>query len=225
MSDDISSLTSTLTGEHVSVTYELGDQRIEALRDVSMWVQTGELVVVQGPTGSGKSTLLKVLAGLIEPQSGSVTLDGIVVTDARNRGKIGLMFQDPESALFGETVLEDVAFGPRNFGATSDEAHEAAQQALRRVGLDPAQFGERSPFQLSGGEARRVAVAGILAFEPQFILADEPTAGLDKDGRARMIETLVEAAQESGVVVVTHSPELFESYAARVISFAGGASA
>ncbi|MCL2025065.1 MAG: ATP-binding cassette domain-containing protein [Coriobacteriia bacterium] len=209
----------TLVADNVSVTYELGDQHIDALRDVSVSVRTGELVVVQGPTGSGKSTLLKVLAGLLKPQAGTATLDGVAVTDASNRGKIGLMFQDPESALFGETVLEDVAFGPRNFGASPQAACEAAEEALRRVGLDPAAFGERSPFHLSGGEARRVAVAGILAFAPQFILADEPTAGLDDAGRTLMIKTLVDMTRTSGVVIVTHSPELFEPYATQVVSF------
>jgi energy-coupling factor transport system ATP-binding protein len=129
-----------------------------------------------------------------------------------------LIFQAAESALFADTVREDVAFGPRNFGATENEANMQADRALAAVGLDGAEFKDRSPFHLSGGEARRVAIEGILSFNPEFILADEPTSGLDAQGRALVIKTLVEATGKSGVVVVTHNPEQFEQYVNQVIS-------
>jgi energy-coupling factor transport system ATP-binding protein len=201
-----------------SVVYRLGEQIVEALSDMDLTVKQGELVIVKGRTGSGKSTLLKIMAGLLDPTKGAVTLDGVPIADNRNRGKVGLIFQDAESALFADTVRDDVAFGPRNFGATPLEAFAQADDALAAVGMDVAYFGSRSPFHLSGGEARRVAIAGILAFSPSFILADEPTAGLDPEGRQRVIKTLVEATARSGVVVVTHNPEQFERYMDQVIS-------
>jgi len=209
---------SSLTVSNLSVTYRSGDQVVDALIDRNLVVKQGELVVVRGRTGSGKSTLLKVMAGLHEPSIGTVMLDGVPVADKRNRGMVGLIFQDAESALFADTVRDDVAFGPRNFGATPDEAYQQADRALAAVGMDVDVFGDRSPFHLSGGEARRVAIAGILSFSPSFILADEPTAALDAHGRALVIKTLVEATAHSGVVVVTHTPEDFEEYASQVIS-------
>ncbi|MCL2491304.1 MAG: energy-coupling factor transporter ATPase [Coriobacteriia bacterium] len=209
---------SKLVAHDVSVTYELGEQVVEALTDMSVSVTQGELIVVTGHTGSGKSTLLKVMAGLLDPTEGFVTLDGSPITDHDNRGKVGLIFQDAESALFAETVREDVAFGPRNFNVAPQEALKLADKALAEVGLDADTFGDRSPFHLSGGEARRVAIAGILAYKPAFILADEPTAGLDGPGRALIIKTLVEATAHSGVIVVTHTVEDFIEYASQVIS-------
>ena len=209
---------SVLEARDVSMTYRSGDQIIEALHDRNLTVRQGELIVVTGHTGSGKSTLLKILSGLLRPTRGSVTLDGITVDDPDNRGRVGLIFQDAESALFADTVREDVAFGPRNFGASADEALRQADEALEAVGLDPALFGSRSPFHLSGGEARRAAIAGVLAFSPMFILADEPTAALDAKGRALVIKTLIEATAHSGVVVVTHRAEDFAAYASQVIS-------
>ena len=209
---------SVLRGRDLSVTYELGDQVVRALRERDVTVTQGELVVITGHTGSGKSTLLKVLAGLLAPTEGTVTLDGRPITDPFCRGKVGLIFQDPESALFADTVRDDVAFGPRNFGATPEQALAYADGALEAVGLDPIRFGSRSPFHLSGGEARRVAIAGILAFSPPFILADEPTAALDAEGRMLIVKTLIEATAHSGVVVVTHRAEDFADYTSQVIS-------
>jgi len=209
---------SVLKADDIAVTYRLGDQVVDALQGRSLEVKQGELVIVKGPTGSGKSTLLKVLSGLLEPTAGTVSLDGSAITDTRNRGQIGLIFQDAESALFADTVRDDVAFGPRNFDASRADAYRQADEALTAVGLDVEVFGDRSPFHLSGGEARRVAIAGILAFSPRFMLADEPTAGLDSAGKALIIKTLVEATARSGVVVVTHTAEDFLPYASQVIS-------
>jgi len=207
-----------LRATNVSVTYELGSQVVRALTNVNLTIDQGKMVLITGHTGSGKSTLLKVLAGLMDPTSGSATLDRIPVTDRANRGKIGLIFQDAESALFAETVRDDVAFGPRNFNIPAPEAMCLADQALAAVGLDPEIFGDRSVFNLSGGEARRASIAGILAYSPTFILADEPTAALDARGRALVIKTLVEATEKSGVIVVTHNVEDFSEYASQVIS-------
>jgi energy-coupling factor transport system ATP-binding protein len=208
-----------LAASEVSVTYRLGSQIVHALDKVSMTVKEGELVVLTGSTGSGKSTFLKVMAGLLGPTSGTAVLDALPVSDKRNRGKVGMIFQDAESALFADTVREDVAFGPRNFNMSREQAYQRADDALCAVGLEPQIFGDRSPFHLSGGEARRVAIAGILAFSPAFILADEPTAALDAHGRALVIKTLVEATAHSGVIVVTHTPEDFHRYASQVVSF------
>jgi energy-coupling factor transport system ATP-binding protein len=195
---------------------------ITALERVSLEVSPGELVLVLGATGSGKSTLLRIAAGLLAADEGEATIDGGALDTASARGAVGLVFQDPESQLFADTVLGDVAFGPRNMGASREEAFSAAHDALRVVGLDPELFGGRSPFSLSGGEARRVAVAGVLALEPDYLLADEPTAGLDGSGRRAMHGVLLKARERAGVVVVSHSAEEFLGDADRVVVLGGG---
>jgi len=185
---------------------------------VSIGVAVGEVVLVVGATGSGKSTLLRLLAGLLEPAQGTVAVDG---QPASARNGIGLVFQNPEMQFFAETVAADVAFGPKNLGLPEPEA--VAERALRSVGLDPATFGERSPFTLSGGESRRAAIAGVLAMEPRYVLLDEPTAGLDRRGREAVLRALEAVRERSGVLVVTHDPEQFLTLADRVVVLAGGA--
>lgn len=193
-----------------------------ALGGVSLSVEPGELVLVVGATGSGKSTLLRTAAGLLSPTSGSVTIDGRPLDLDTAHGAVGIVFQDPESQLFADTVLDDVTFGPENLGAGKDEARQAALEALESVGLDPAEFAERSPFSLSGGEARRVAIAGVLAMEPRYLLADEPTAGLDASGR-RAVRALLNAQRmRVGVIVVSHAAEEFLAHADRVVMLRGG---
>lgn len=204
-----------------SVEYHLGEQRVTALKDVSLEVTSGELVMVVGPTGSGKSTALRLFAGLLEPTTGAVVTEDSQAQDG-SACRVGLAFQDPESALFADTVLDDVAFGPLNYGIATQLAYERATTALRSVGLDPQQFGDRSPFTLSGGEARRVALAGILALKPRFLLADEPTAALDAPGRRVVRELLADAASDAGVIVVTHAPDEFISICDRVWVFSEG---
>jgi len=211
-----------LTLESVSLTYESGDQRVEALSEASLTLAPGEFILVRGATGSGKSTLLNVLAGFLEPGSGTATIDGRALTAKTARGQVGFIFQDSEAQLFAETVTADVAFGPRNFGADEAQARERAQQALREVGLDPERFGERSPFQLSGGQARRVAIAGILALRPRYLLADEPTSALDAAGRNAVRRLLARATEHAGVLVVTHAPEQFYSMATSCYELVGG---
>lgn len=215
----------SLVLESVGVTY--GAQTAyanRALADVSFMIDPGELVLVAGATGSGKSTLLRVAAGLLGSGSGWSTIDGEPLTAASARGRVGLIFQDAESQLFADSVYEDVAFGPRNLGVDDARAIAMAQEALESVGLDPADYGPRSPFTLSGGEARRVAIAGVLAMQPRYVLADEPTAGLDARGRASLRKVLLQLRETTGVVVVSHALEEFMGVADRVLLLRGGQS-
>jgi energy-coupling factor transport system ATP-binding protein len=193
-----------------------------ALEGVDVELEPGGLTLVLGPTGSGKSTLLLAAAGLLRPTEGTVSCDGVHAGDGGFGGRVGLVFQDPERQLFAETVLADVAFGPRNLGADGDEADAAARSALERVGLDPARYAGRSPFSLSGGEARRVAIAGVLAMDPRYLLMDEPTAGLDADGRSRVDAIVAEARGRSGVLLVTHDPGELLAEADRLVVLEDG---
>lgn len=210
-----------LVADKIGYTYGVGTRyESVALRGVSLTLGPGDLVVVVGSTGSGKSTLLRLLAGLLEPTSGVVTVDGIAPGDRSIRGRVGMVFQNPESQFFAESVLDDVAFGPRNLG--HEDPHAAASTALVSVGLDPATFGGRSPFTLSGGEARRVAVAGVIALDPTYLLLDEPTAGLDRRGRDAVFDAIVRVRSTAGVLVVTHDPDQFFAHADRMIALSDG---
>lgn len=209
----------------VSYTYAFGTPMQQpALEGVSLVVERGNVVLVAGATGSGKSTLLRLASGLLLPQSGSMSLDGAPIAGivAGERGGVGLAFQSPEAQLFAETVLDDVAFGPRNQGLSHQDADARARDALARVGLEPQLFSDRSPFGLSGGEARRAALAGVLALEPAYLLLDEPTAGLDADGRDAVLALIGEARRSAGVVVVSHDLEIFLPVADRVLLLAAG---
>ncbi len=193
-----------------------------ALEGVDLELERGELALVLGPTGSGKSTLMLAAAGLLDPTEGTVACDGRPAGKDGFGGLVGLVFQDPEAQLFAETVLEDVAFGPRNLGVSDEEAREVARDALSRVGLDPGLYEQRSPFALSGGEARRAAIAGVMAMGAPYLLLDEPTAGLDADGRSRVRSIVAEARKDSGVLVVTHDAEAFLGQADRLVVLEGG---
>lgn len=207
----------------ISYTYGRGTTySVAALDAVSLDVTRGELVLVLGATGSGKSTLLRIAAGLLVADEGIATIDGVALDRVSARGAVGLVFQDPESQLFADTVLDDVAFGPLNMGATRGEARAIAAESLVAVGLDPDEFGGRSPFGLSGGEARRAAIAGVLALRPRYLLTDEPTAGLDARGRRAMSSLLADARETAGVVVVSHSAEEFLGLADRVVVLGDG---
>lgn len=197
----------------------------EAVRGASLEVAVGELVLVVGATGSGKSTLLRIGAGLLEPSSGSATIEEAPFSRDNTRGEVGLIFQDAEAQLFADTVLDDVAFGPHNLGHDRATAQQHAREALTAVGLDSERYGSRSPFTLSGGEARRAAIAGVLAMRPRYLLADEPTSGLDAPGRAGLHSLLLEARKTAGIVVVSHAAEEFLAAADRVLVLADGASA
>jgi energy-coupling factor transport system ATP-binding protein len=193
----------------------------EALSGVSLTVSVGELVLVLGPSGSGKTTLLRLAAGLFAPTTGVVLIDATHQTRAF-RGAVGLAFQRPETQFFAATVIEDVAFGPANLGLSARAASERATLALAMVGLDPEAFGERSPFTLSGGEARRVALAGVLAMSPKYLLLDEPTCGLDAEGRRAVAECVQRARADAGVIVVTHDADEFLASADRVLVLRDG---
>jgi energy-coupling factor transporter ATP-binding protein EcfA2 len=150
------------------------------IRGVTLAIGSGERVGLVGRSGAGKTTLVTLMAGLMEPTAGHVT----------RAGRVGIAFQEPERGFFEETVLLDVAFGPANLGASEDVARERAAEALVRVGLDPVRFGGRAPETLSGGEARRAAIAGVLAMQPDLLILDEPTTGLDADGVRRLRDVL-----------------------------------
>lgn len=194
-----------------------------ALSGVSLSLEPGELVVLLGSTGAGKTTLLRAAAGLLPVTKGCAEVDGRPASGkGSTRGAVGLVFQRPESQFFSLTVEEDCAFGPRNLGSSAAEASEDARAALRAVGLDPEVFGPREPWSLSGGEARRAAIAGVLAMRPRYLLLDEPTAGLDASGKEAVCAAIEAARADAGVLVVTHDAEAFLSRADRVLALRGG---
>lgn len=183
-----------------------------ALTDVSFEIGGGEFVGIIGHTGSGKSTLIQHLNGLLKPKTGSILIDGTDITEKdvkmRDiRSKIGLVFQYPEYQLFEETVRKDVAFGPLNLGFTQEEADERAEEAIRLVGLDYGEIAERSPFELSGGQKRRVAIAGVIAMKPELLILDEPTAGLDPKAHADILDMVVRIheVQRNSIILVSHN--------------------
>ncbi len=199
---------------NVSFTYMPGTpfQR-HALRGISLDIEDGEFVGIIGQTGSGKSTLVQLFNGLLRPTSGEAEINGIITSKPevklrRLRQQVGLVFQFPEHQLFGETVEFDVGFGPRNQGLPDDEIAARVRDALTLVDLDP-EIGQRSPFDLSGGQMRRVAIAGVLAMKPSILILDEPTAGLDPRGRDEILEKIASLQRERGitVILVTHSME------------------
>lgn len=213
----------SITFEAVSHTYQPGTPfEWHALHDVSLTIEDGEFWGIIGPTGSGKSTLIQHMNGLLRPTSGRVLVDGVDLSDPKAdlrsiRHKVGLVFQYPEAQLFGETIFEDVAFGPRNMKLDPAEVERRVLGALELVGL-PASMKDRSPFGLSGGQARRVALAGVLAMQPKVLVLDEPTAGLDPRGREEILQ-LIRSFPALGmtVVLVSHSMDDVAESADRVL--------
>jgi len=194
-----------------------------ALDKVSFSMERGEFVALIGHTGSGKSTLIQHLNGLLKPHSGTVYFSGKDIWaekgDVRNvRFKVGLVFQYPEYQLFEETVAKDIAFGPKNMGLSADEVTARVHEAARFVGLGEELL-EKSPFELSGGQRRRVAIAGIIAMRPEALILDEPTAGLDPRGRDEILSRISEYRNETGsaILLVTHSMEDAARYADRLV--------
>ncbi len=194
-----------------------------ALSGVSFTVSPGEFVALIGHTGSGKSTLAELLIGLLTPTSGKILADGADIHDKSAaakalRRRIGMVFQYPEYQLFEETVLKDICFGPKNLGLSEEEQQDRARRAMELVGL-PAEMEERSPFALSGGQKRRVAIAGVLAMEPEVLILDEPTAGLDPQGR-RDILSMIERVRENRemtIFFITHDMDAAAAMASRVL--------
>lgn len=198
--------------DNVSYTYQEGTPFASAaLSDVSLSIEDGSYTAIIGHTGSGKSTILQLLNGLLVPTKGSVRVfDTLITSTSVNkqirqiRKQVGLVFQFAENQIFEETVLKDVAFGPQNFGVSVEEAEAIAREKLALVGIDESLF-ERSPFELSGGQMRRVAIAGILAMEPSILVLDEPTAGLDPIGRKELMALFKKLHQDGiTIVLVTH---------------------
>ena len=210
--------------ENVSFMYQEGTPLAStALSDVSLTIEDGSYTALIGHTGSGKSTILQLLNGLLVPSQGSVRVfDTLITSTSKNkdirqiRKQVGLVFQFAENQIFEETVLKDVAFGPQNFGVSEEDAEQIAREKLALVGIDESLF-NRSPFELSGGQMRRVAIAGILAMEPAILVLDEPTAGLDPLGRKELMN-LFKKLHQSGmtIVLVTHLMDDVAEYANQV---------
>ena len=217
--------------QNVDFAYGVGTPfEIQSLHEVNLVIPDGSFTAFIGHTGSGKSTAIKHLNGLNKPSKGLVKLDDDVITAStkgeilrRVRRKVGMVFQFPESQLFEETVIKDVMFGPKNYGVSEEEAEEKATKALKLVGIEESIY-KKSPFDLSGGQMRRVAIAGILAMEPEVLVLDEPTAGLDPQGHREMMAMFYDLYQKHHltVVLVTHQMNDVAKYANHVIVMSKG---
>lgn len=213
-----------LIADHVTYQYNKGtEQEVYALKDVNFVIRPGEFIGLIGHTGSGKSTLVQHLNGLLMPDAGTIYFDGEDITEKgydkkKLRSKVGLVFQYPEHQLFEETVFADVCFGPKNMGLSRKEAELKAYEALKKVGVEEIYF-DQSPFDLSGGQKRRVAIAGVLAMQPEILVLDEPTAGLDPKGRKELLERIRKLREKDGitVILVSHSMEDVAEYVNRIM--------
>lgn len=201
----------------------------KAVDDISLKIEENEFIGLIGHTGSGKSTFIQHLNGLLKPSSGEIIIDGTRVdksganlTDLRK--KVGLVFQYPEYQLFEETIERDIAFGPRNLDISEEEVHERVKASMESVGLDYETYKDKSPFELSGGLKRRVAIAGVLAMEPKVLILDEPTAGLDPRGRDEILSEIksIHENRKITVILVSHSMEDVAKIAERIIVFDKG---
>ncbi|MBO5069482.1 MAG: energy-coupling factor transporter ATPase [Roseburia sp.] len=197
--------------------------QIQALKDVNLTIEDGQFIGIIGHTGSGKSTLIQHFNGLMKATSGTIYFNGQNIYEEGYhlrdlRSKVGLVFQYPEHQLFETTILEDVAFGPKNQGLSKEEALQRATEALKSVGM-PEELYNQSPFDLSGGQKRRVAIAGVLAMQPEVLILDEPTAGLDPAGRDEILDLVARMHRERGitVILVSHSMEDVAKYVQRII--------
>ena len=216
--------------EKVNFQYSGLTDTTHALKGVDLKIEgTGEFIAVVGHTGSGKSTLVQLMNGLLVPNSGVVNVFGFRLPAKRNqkinelRQEVGLVFQFPEYQLFEETVLKDIMFGPKNFKKTKVNAEERALEAAKLVGLDDNIL-KSSPFRISGGQMRRAAIAGILAMDPKVLVLDEPTRGLDPQGRREMMDLFKEIHEKTNktIILITHDMDLVSEYAKRVIVLSDG---
>lgn len=195
-----------------------------AVQDVSFSIEDGQIVGIIGHTGSGKSTLVQHLNGLIKPKTGSIYIDGENICDGKTvmreiRKKVGLVFQYPEYQLFEETVFKDVAFGPKNIGLADEELEDRVREAIELVGLDYEQIKDKSPFDLSGGQKRRVAIAGVIAMKPKVLILDEPTAGLDPKAHRDVLDMIIRVHEHENniTIMVSHNMEDIASMCDKVI--------
>lgn len=215
--------------EKLTHTYQSGSiNAFTALKDIELEIGEGEFVGLIGHTGSGKSTLIQQLNGLMQPTSGRVIVDGFDMNDKKERAKgralVGMVFQYPDYQLFDETVYKDISFGPKNLKLDDQEIDRRVREAMRLVGLDFDEFAEKSPFELSGGEKRRVALAGIIAMYPKYLVLDEPMAGLDPSGRKAVLEMIEGFRRQLGcaVVMVSHSMDDIARSAEKVVVLRDG---
>lgn len=215
----------SITVENLTYTYSKGlPNETRALEDVSFQLEPGEFAAVIGHTGSGKSTLMQQLNGLLRPDSGKITVGEVCITDPSTkmtevRRKVGLVFQYPEYQLFEETVAKDVAFGPKQVGITGEELERVVEESIRLTGLDYEEVKERSPFELSGGQKRRVAIAGVLAMKPEILILDEPTAGLDPSAHRDVLELIrrIHRKERMTILLVSHNMGDIAELADRVL--------
>ena len=213
-----------LKTEHLTYSYSTGTPfEVTAIEDINIEIEPGELVAVIGHTGSGKSTLIQHFNGLLKPQSGKVYVDGQDIWESKktlraSRFAVGLCFQYPEYQLFEETVYKDIAFGPKNMKLSEEEIDRRVREAARFIGVTDDMI-EKSPFDLSGGEKRRVAIAGVMAMEPKILILDEPTAGLDPRGRDTIMGLIRNYREETGrtVMIVSHSMDDVAEIATKVL--------
>ena len=220
----------SITVENLTHIYAEGlPEETRALDDVSFHIEEGEFVCIIGHTGSGKSTLLQHLNGLLKPKSGRIFVGDTEVTNPKTpmpelRKKVGLVFQYPEYQLFEEDVKTDVAFGPKNLGLDEEEIDRRVRQAIEKVGLDYEEIKEASPFELSGGQKRRVAIAGVLAMEPEILVLDEPAAGLDPKAHRNMLDMIKGYHEETGriVILVSHNMDDVAELADKVLVMDSG---
>lgn len=215
----------SITVENLTYTYSKGlPNETRALEDVSFQLEPGEFAAVIGHTGSGKSTLMQQLNGLLRPDSGKITVGEVCITDPSTkmtevRRKVGLVFQYPEYQLFEETVAKDVAFGPKQVGMTGEKLDRMVEESIRLTGLDYEEVKERSPFELSGGQKRRVAIAGVLAMKPEILILDEPTAGLDPSAHRDVLELIrrIHRKERMTILLVSHNMGDIAELADRVL--------
>lgn len=215
----------SITVENLTYTYSKGmPNETRALEDVSFQLEPGEFAAIIGHTGSGKSTLMQQLNGLLRPDSGKITVGEVCITDPSTkmtevRRKVGLVFQYPEYQLFEETVAKDVAFGPKQVGMTGEELDRVVEESIRLTGLDYEEVKERSPFELSGGQKRRVAIAGVLAMKPEILILDEPTAGLDPSAHRDVLELIrrIHRKECMTILLVSHNMGDIAELADRVL--------
>lgn len=216
--------------EHLTHTYMPGSPfAATAIHDVTLSIEDGELIGLLGHTGSGKTTLVQHLNGLMKPTGGRVVVDGLDLTEKdvsllEVRRKVGLVFQYPEYQLFEESVAKDIAFGPKNLGLSAEEIDARVRRAMEQVGLVYDEIAECSPFELSGGQMRRVAIAGVLAMQPKVLILDEPTAGLDPAGRRGILSMIRTLHQAGGltVIMVSHSMDDISTLATRLVVMSKG---